>query len=66
MSAMLIISWFVALLVSMALVHIAIGNHGLVTMFPEGHRWWMPWTRHASLVVFAAVVLANPFNGWLA
>jgi len=65
-SALVAIGWAFGLLVSVVLVHAAIGNHGLVQMFPEGWRWWMPWSRLASLALFAAAVLANPFTGWLA
>ena len=66
MTAIVAIGWALGLLVSVVIVHATIGNHGLVQMFPEGHRWWMPWSRLAALCLFAAAVLANPFNGWLA
>lgn len=66
MTALVAIAWAAGLLLSIYIVHVFIGNHGLVQMFPEGWRWWMPWSRLAALAVFAAVVLANPFTGWLA
>lgn len=65
MTALVGIGWAAALLVSVFIVHVYVGNANLVAMFPEGHRWWMPWSRLLSLALFAAVVLANPFNGWL-
>lgn len=55
------IAWFVGLLVSIYLIYMTWGNAMLVGMFPEGKRWWMPWSRLISLAVFSAVVLYNPF-----
>lgn len=66
MNGLVAIGWFVGLLVAVCGVHQFFYSYGLVSMFPEGHRWWMPWGRLGSLAVFAAAVLANPFNGWLA
>lgn len=66
MRELIVIAWFVALIVSVFSVHVYIGNHGLDSMFPEGRRWWTTWAGLGSLAVFAAVVLANPFTGWLA
>lgn len=66
MSALVGIGWFVALVVSGYVVLMFVGNLTLVDMFPEGHRWWMWWARLGSLALFAAVILANPFTGFLA
>jgi hypothetical protein len=41
------------------------GNVMLVQMFPEGRRWWMPWSRLAALLPFAALVHFHPFGGLL-
>jgi hypothetical protein len=64
-SEIIAIGWAFGVLVAVWGIYLAWGDTMLVQMFPEGHRWWMPWTRLASLLVFSAVVLANPFNGWL-
>ena len=65
MSALVAIGWAVALIVSAWIVRMFMGNADMVAMFPEGRSWWMPWSRLLSLAIFAAVVLANPFSGWL-
>lgn len=65
MSAVVAIVWATVLLIAAGFVSMAFGNQGLVAMFPEGQRWWMPWSRLLALALFAAAVLANPFNGFL-
>ncbi len=63
-AALVAIGWFLLLVLSAYIVGAFYGNRDLVNMFPEGRRWWMPWSRMAALGAFAAIVLANPFNGW--
>jgi hypothetical protein len=62
MSALLAIGWAAGLLASIAGIYLTWGNAQLVSMFPEGWRWWMPWTRFLALAVFAAIVLIHPFG----
>lgn len=64
MSAVLGISWAIMLIIAAQAIRVTYGNAGLVAMFPEGRRWWMPWSRLLALAVFAAVVLWNPFIEW--
>lgn len=66
MTTLFAISWAGAMLFAALLIYMTWGNIMLVQMFPEGQRWWMPWSRLASITVFAAIVLVHPFNaGWL-
>lgn len=66
MGALIAIGWALGLLCTVFGIYVTWGDAQLVNMFPEGRRWWRPWTRLIALTVFAAVVLANPFQGWLA
>lgn len=65
MSALIGIAWAFGVLVSSLLIYMTWGNIMLVQMFPEGRRWWMPWSRLAALCVFAVVVLFHPFGSIL-
>lgn len=62
MTALVGIGWAALLLIAVLGIYATWGNAQLVAMFPEGRRWWMPWTRLVSLGVFAAVVLFHPFG----
>ena len=61
MEALKVIGWFIALLISVALMFETIGMSGLVNMFPEGRRWWMRPAQLASITAFALIVLRNPW-----
>lgn len=61
-SAFIGICWAVCLLVSVVGIYATWGNAQMVQMFPEGRRWWMPLARLLALIVFAVIVLANPFG----
>ena len=64
MTALVAIGWAAATVVSIILIGATWGNIMLVAMFPEGHRWWMPWSRIATLALFAVLVLLHPFGGF--
>jgi len=61
MTAIIAIAWSAGVVVSIYLIDMTWGNSMLVGMFPEGWRWWMPWSRLASLAIFAALVHFHPF-----
>ncbi|PRC92620.1 hypothetical protein [Solimicrobium silvestre] len=62
MSELKTISWLVWLLVSIWLVFHFIGFGGLCAMFPEGKRAWHLPAQLASLAIFAAAILCNPWS----
>jgi hypothetical protein len=62
MIAVYAITWFAGLLVSTALLHFTFGNAMLVSMFPEGRRWWFWPSRIAAMLVFAGLVHLHPFS----
>lgn len=62
MTALFTIGWFVALLVSIAIVFEFVGWSGLIRMFPEGRRWWVQPLQWLSLILFALVVIFNPWG----
>jgi hypothetical protein len=62
MTALIGIGWFLALLLSIALVFESVGSVQLIRMFPEGWRWWHTPYRIFSLLVFAGIVLIHPFR----
>lgn len=66
MTALIAIGWAVALLFAVGTLQLTLGDWQLTNMFPEGKRWYHPFGRLLAMALFAAVVLANPFNGWLA
>tara|TARA_Y100000310_G_scaffold321546_1_gene379311 strand:+ start:2656 stop:2838 length:183 start_codon:yes stop_codon:yes gene_type:complete len=60
---MLAILWFLWLLFSIYLIFEFVGMSGLVSMFPEGRRWWHLPSQLLSIGHFAIVVLFHPFGG---
>jgi len=62
MIAVYAITWFAGLLISVALLHLTFGNAMLVSMFPEGQRWWFWPSRIAAMLFFSAVVHFHPFS----
>jgi hypothetical protein len=63
-NALVGIGWAMLLLAATVVIYWTWGNAQLVAMFPEGHRWWMPWARLLALAIFAAVAIFNPFLQW--
>lgn len=60
-AAILGVLWFICFCVSTFLVLEFVGNLHLVSMFPEGKRWWMWPARIVALIIFANVIHYHPF-----
>jgi len=61
MEALMVLGWAVWIVVSIALVYDFVGYSGLVSMFPEGRRWWHLPAQFLALGLFAAAVICHPF-----
>jgi len=62
MTALLTILWFIGLVISVTAIFQPVGLHRLVSMFPEGRRWWIFPAQLASLAAFAALSIFHPFG----
>jgi hypothetical protein len=62
MSLLYPIIWFVLMFISTKAVFVFVGMSSLVSMFPEGRRWWQFPSQIISLCIFALLVLSNPWT----
>ncbi len=66
MSVLYAILWLLAVFISVGAIYLTVGSWALTQMFPEGQRWWHMWARIAALMLFAAIIKANPWDGFFA
>lgn len=61
MTALLGILWFIGLIINILAIKEFGRMEAMVSMFPEGRRWWILPGFLVTLVTFAALVRYNPF-----
>jgi cytochrome c biogenesis protein CcdA len=52
--------WAFVMCISTIAVYQLVGSTLMVQFFPEGNRWWLPYARATSLIIFAIVTLMHP------